>query len=147
MFASVPLPLTMACRLAFLHTVQKWFSVTGKQCQSCNAFWYVHRSGIHFLPLRERAELALHAVNGLAYLHEACSRVSCCPGWRWWRRPFFFNGRCICMAGAWPRVGLCAFTVLLCASLSSKASAGLSSGSRCAVQVSQRWLLMSAHRC
>jgi len=28
------------------------------------------RSGIHFLPLRERAELALHAVNGLAYLHE-----------------------------------------------------------------------------
>ncbi|KAK9826720.1 hypothetical protein WJX81_001147 [Elliptochloris bilobata] len=28
------------------------------------------RSGINFLPLRERAELALHAVNGLAYLHE-----------------------------------------------------------------------------
>lgn len=27
------------------------------------------RSGVGFIPLRQRAQLALHAVNGMAYLH------------------------------------------------------------------------------
>lgn len=69
-------------------------------------FCCAHRSGIHFLPLRERAELALHAVNGLAYLHEACTRVSCCPRLRWSRCPFSFlwlmhlRGGCMAEGGS-----------------------------------------------
>ena len=42
------------------------------------------RSGVGFIPLRQRAQLALHAANGMAYLHSL--KVRCCF---WW-------GRCGC---------------------------------------------------
>lgn len=36
------------------------------------------RSGVGFIPLKQRAQLALHAVNGMAYLH------SLKVGWAGW---------------------------------------------------------------
>lgn len=43
------------------------------------------RSGIGFIPLRLRAELALHAVHGMAYLHtQKVGAAGQVAGLRWW---------------------------------------------------------------
>lgn len=47
---------------------------------------YLH-SGVGFIPLRQRAQLALHAVNGMAYLHSLKVRRCSHGGPRRWMHP------------------------------------------------------------